>query len=128
MLESPLINELVMEKYGELLTEKTREAAREAAPRSRRGSQATSVSSFGPLKNEKIEDLGWFLDVLLGKFPVFSRCLLGASPIFHSHVVSPLRFNQQPACSAVGRRDGGASVALATEDRHSRLFYTGCVG
>ena len=31
MLESPLIDELVMEKYGELLTEKTREAAREAA-------------------------------------------------------------------------------------------------
>ena len=30
MLESPLIDELVMEKYGELLTEKTREAAREA--------------------------------------------------------------------------------------------------
>ena len=31
MLESPLIDELVMEKYGELLTEKIREAAREAA-------------------------------------------------------------------------------------------------
>ncbi len=31
MLESPLIDELVMEKYGELLTEKTREAARQAA-------------------------------------------------------------------------------------------------
>jgi hypothetical protein len=31
MLESPLIDELVMEKYGELLTEKTREAARETA-------------------------------------------------------------------------------------------------
>ena len=31
MLESPLIDELVMEKYGDLLTEKTREAAREAA-------------------------------------------------------------------------------------------------
>ena len=30
MLESPLIDELVMEKYGELLTERTREAAREA--------------------------------------------------------------------------------------------------
>jgi len=30
MLESPLIDELVMEKYGDLLTEKTREAAREA--------------------------------------------------------------------------------------------------
>jgi len=31
MLESPLIDELVMEKYGDLLTEKTREAARQAA-------------------------------------------------------------------------------------------------
>ena len=31
MLESPLIDELVIEKYGELLTEKTREAARETA-------------------------------------------------------------------------------------------------
>ena len=31
MLESPLIDELVMEKYGDLLTEKTREAARAAA-------------------------------------------------------------------------------------------------
>ena len=31
MLESPLIDELVMEKYGDLLIEKTREAAREAA-------------------------------------------------------------------------------------------------
>ena len=31
MLESPLIDELVMEKYGELLTEKTRETACETA-------------------------------------------------------------------------------------------------
>lgn len=31
MLESPLIDELVMEKYGELFTEKTRETACETA-------------------------------------------------------------------------------------------------
>ena len=36
MLESPLIDELVMEKYGELLTEKTRVAAREAAHKATR--------------------------------------------------------------------------------------------
>ena len=46
MLESPLIDDIVMEKYGNLLAEKTREAARKAALEAARKAAHRSIITF----------------------------------------------------------------------------------
>jgi hypothetical protein len=63
MLESPLIDELVMEKYGELLTEKTREAAREAACETAHQYIATVLEArFGGVPRDLAEEIELVVD------------------------------------------------------------------
>ncbi|NLF72385.1 MAG: hypothetical protein GX575_25395 [Candidatus Anammoximicrobium sp.] len=54
MLESPLIDELVMEKYGDLLTEKTRQAACETAQRAIR---TVLETRFGEVPRDLVEEI-----------------------------------------------------------------------
>jgi hypothetical protein len=58
MLESPLIDELFMEKYGALLTEKTREAARETAcETAQRAIRTVLETRFGDVPRDLAEEI-----------------------------------------------------------------------
>ncbi len=63
MLESPLIDELVMEKYGELLTEKTREATRETACETAHQYIVTVLEArFGDVPRDLAEEIDLVVD------------------------------------------------------------------
>lgn len=63
MLESPLIDELVMEKYGELLTEKTREAARATACETAHQYVVTVLEArFGDVPQDLAEEIESVID------------------------------------------------------------------
>ena len=60
MLESPLIDELVMEKYGELLTERTREATRETACETAHQDIVTVLEArFGDVPRDLAKNSSW---------------------------------------------------------------------
>ena len=63
MLESPLIDELVMEKYGDLLTEKTREAARKTACETAHQYIVTVLEArFGDVPRDLAEEIELVVD------------------------------------------------------------------
>lgn len=62
MIESPLIDELVMEKYGAQLAEKTREATREATRQTarrtaQRGIRIVLETRFGDVPGDLLDDI-----------------------------------------------------------------------